>query len=190
MKKCSGKSCWPAANQPCEFPPAAVSFVLLQLEPFPAWLQQRHRACLRRGTLAEHWPSPLASTILSATPGALLFSLPTRVGGGEGIVFLFSLHALVATALLTRVGAHVYFGVLTPGHRRISERAAERELDRRTLRSPLEELRQVQETLYWLVLPLILLYILFYFRENQTISSRCSVRSMEQIASTSFPMLG
>lgn len=106
MKK---HSCWPAANQPCEFTSAAASFVLLQLEPFPDLLQQRHRALLRRGTPAERWPPPLASSILSATPGALLFSPPSRVGGGEGIVFLFSLHALLAMALLTRVDPPVYF---------------------------------------------------------------------------------
>lgn len=146
MKKHSVNSCWLAANQPSEFTSAATSFVLLLLEPFPALLQQRHRAFLRRGTPAK--PSPLASSILSATPGALLFSPLTRVGGGEGIVFLFSLHALVATALLTRAGPRVCFGVLTPGHRRISERAARRERDRRTLRLPLEELRQAGEMLY------------------------------------------
>lgn len=78
----------------------------------------------------------------------LLFSLPTYVGGGEGIVFLFSLHALVATALLTRVGPCVYFGVLTPGRRRISQQAAGRELDRITLTCLLEELRQPGEMLY------------------------------------------
>lgn len=74
--------------------------------------------------------------------------LQTSVSRGEGIVFLFSLHALVATALLTRVGPRVYFGVLTPGHRRISERAAGKEHDRRTLRFPLEELRQAGEMSY------------------------------------------
>lgn len=66
----------------------------------------------------------------------------------------------------------------------------ERELDRRTLRSPLEELRQAEEMLYWLFFPLIFLYILFYFSENQTIGSRCSVKHIEQIVLTSFPTAG
>lgn len=184
----------PTPTQPCEFTPAAASFVLLQLEPFPALLQQRHRAFLRRWTLAEHWPSPLASSILSATPGTLLFSLPT---GGEGIVFLFSLHALVATALLTGVGPRVYLGILTPGHRRISERAAERESLTGEHWGPLwkslDRRRKcfIDCFLNWTeFFPLILLYILFYFSENQTIGSRCSVKHIEQIVLTSFPTAG
>lgn len=191
MKKRWVNFCWPAANQPCKFTSAAASFVWLQLEPFPAWLQQRHRAFLRRGTLAKPWPSPLASSILSATPGALLFSALTRVGRGEGIVFLFSLHALVAMALLTRVGPCVYFGVLNTRtwQEHMSKLLGESLTREHWAPPPPDELRQSGEMLCWvLFFPLILLYILFF--SNQTIASRCSVKSREQILLTSFPLLG
>lgn len=57
---------------------------------------------------AEQWPSPVASSTLSVM---LLPPLQSRVSGGEGIVFPFLLHALLATSLLTRVGPCVFFRV-------------------------------------------------------------------------------
>lgn len=51
--------------------------------------------------------------------------------------FLFSLHALVATALLTRVGLYVYLGLNTT----TVQDQWDNQLNR-TCRSPLEEVRQ------------------------------------------------
>ena len=48
------------------------------------------------------------SATLSASSGAMLLHWGW---GGQGGCCLFSLHALVATALLTRVGLYVYFGL-------------------------------------------------------------------------------
>lgn len=67
----------------------------------------------------DHWPSPVTDkTTLSDSSAALSQGwLGQREGGGEGAseqgkrgCFLFSLHALVATALLTRVCLCVCFG--------------------------------------------------------------------------------